>query len=461
MVENRVMLADSYKYSQPPQYPGNMIGMYDYMEARKNKTGKVVFFGAQYILKEYFSTPITIGEVMEAYRYAEGHGEPFDLGGWTYIVHELGGMLPVKISSLPEGGVYPTGVPLMVIQYTDEKVAWVVGWLETVLMKVWYPTAVATKSYEVRQLLLKYAEMTQDNPFVDFQYHNFGDRGSTCVEAAGIGGVAHLTQFLGTDNFNSLRYCEEFYNNVDDPLIAGYSIPATEHSTVTSWGREGEFDFYDNFLEINKERDLIACVVDSYDPYKATDYLTSGEYKEKVESEEYPNFVLRPDSGEPEAVVTTMIRIMEANNVAFTVNDKGFKVFTNYSILWGDGITPHQIAIILHVVTQLGYSSSIMAFGSGGDLMQNVNRDTNGFAVKCSSITLAYLDGVEEREVYKDPITDPGKKSKRGKVAAIRNSNGVYSAGYAVDSRNAMEVIYLNGKLMKTHNFEEIRKASR
>ena len=216
MKENRVMLADSYKYSQPRQYPDNMVGMYDYMEARKNTTGRIVFFGAQYILKEYFTTPITMGEVMEAYRYATAHGEPFDLDGWKYIVGELGGLLPVKISSLPEGGVYPTGVPLMIIQHTDEKVAWIVGWLETVLMKVWYPTAVATKSYEVRQLLTKYAEMTQDNPFVDFQYHNFGDRGSTCVEAAGIGGVAHLTQFMGTDNFNSLRYCEEYYNDATD-----------------------------------------------------------------------------------------------------------------------------------------------------------------------------------------------------------------------------------------------------
>jgi nicotinamide phosphoribosyltransferase len=64
----------------------------------------------------------------------------------------------------------------------------------------------------------------------------------------------------------------------------------------------------------------------------------------------------------------------------------------------------------------LGFSAENFAFGSGGDLMQNVSRDTLKFAMKCSAIK---VNG-EWRDVYKDPITDQGKKSIRGRVEDSR-----------------------------------------
>ena len=57
-----------------------------------------------------------------------------------------------------------------------------------------------------------------------------------------------------------------------------------------------------------------------------------------------------------------------------------------------------------------GYSADNIAFGMGGGLLQHVNRDTMKFAMKCSAIV---KDG-HVVEVYKDPITDQGKKSKKG-----------------------------------------------
>ena len=48
--------------------------------------------------------------------------------------------------------------------------------------------------------------------------------------------------------------------------MAGFSIPATEHSTTTSFGRDGEEEFlnqvFDNFA---KEGAIFATVADSYD----------------------------------------------------------------------------------------------------------------------------------------------------------------------------------------------------
>lgn len=453
--ENRVMLADSYKYSQPMQMPTGTTGMYDYLEARGGEYKDVTFFGLQYIMKKYFSTPITVQEVQEAKQWAEIHGEPFDEEGWMHIASYLQGMLPVRIKAIAEGTSVPTKIPMVTIESTDEKVYWVVSYLETLILKVWYPTTVATKSKTVKDMILKYLEETGTPESIGFKYHNFGDRGSTSVESAGIGGMAHMTQFLGTDNFNSLRYAKEFYS----ASIAGFSIPASEHSTVTSWSKDGEYDFFENYIEIFKDKPIIACVMDSYNIFKAVDYITKGKFKEKIESEDYPTFVIRPDSGNPVEILNSILNTMEDNSVAFTVNAKGYKVFNKYAIIWGDGVTPDIIEDMLKYVIFRGYSADVIAFGSGGDIMQNVNRDTSRFAVKCSSIT---VNGVQ-RDVFKDPITDQGKTSKKGRVASFWNNKtkeyfvGVDGKVYP-DSIEVLETVFENGIFVKEYTFDEVRE---
>jgi nicotinamide phosphoribosyltransferase len=173
-----------------------------------------------------------------------------------------------------------------------------------------------------------------------------------------------------------------------------------------------------NFLEKNKGKNLIACVGDSYDIFNFTDFITKGEFKNKIENEDYPTFVIRPDSGDAVDVINTMLNIMEKNNVAFDVNDKGYKIFKKYRIIWGDGINMDTMRNILTTVTLRGYSTQNIAFGSGGWLMQQHDRDTLGFAIKCSEIT--FKDG-STRDIFKDPITAPGKKSKKGKVTTYKN----------------------------------------
>jgi len=465
---NRVMLADSYKYSQPLQYPTNMSSMFDYMEARSSKVyPKLVWIGLQAKLKTYFSKPITEEEVNEAYLYTSAHGIPFEYDGWMYIVNELKGKLPIRIKAVPEGSVVPTGHVLMTVEATDPKVPWVVGWIETILMKLWYPCTVATKSYYVKKMLMEYAEQTQDTPFVDFQYHNFGDRGSTTVEAAAIGGMAHLSVgFQGTDNFAAVKYINELYGPCKFPA---FSIPATEHSTITSWGKDGEFNAYLNYLETYKKYPIIACVMDSYNIFNAVNCITTGMFKNKIESEDYPIFVIRPDSGDPISVLNGVLYIMEDNFVRYKVNKKGYKVWDKYRIIWGDGITPEQIETILDYVVSRGYSSECIAFGSGGDLMQNCTRDTLGFAIKCSSITLEHVNKetgdkiTSKRDVFKDPITDNGKVSKKGELMLYQDEKGRYiteniSNKAAPNWIPVLETIYENGTFVKEYTFDKIRE---
>jgi len=473
-----INLSDSYKYSQPWQYPENMIGMFDYAEARSDKVYPATLFtGLQGIINKYLMNPITEQEINEAYVEAQSHGIPFNMEGWMHIFDKHNGFLPVEIKAVTEGTLIPTKNVLFTIKYTDEKVPWVVGFLETLLMKTWYPSNIATRSYYVKQMLKGYWKDTVDKSEqfgINFAFHNFGDRGSSSVESAAIGGTAHLTQFLGTDNFNSLSYARKYYNSSEP----GYSIPATEHSSTTAWGKDSELDMIMSHLEFNKDRDVIAAVCDSYNYLETVNAVTSKAFKSKIESDDYPKFIIRPDSGDPSEMIWATLDIMEENNVAYTINSKGFKVFNKYGIIWGDGIDMNVMEQLLIMLKHRGYAASNIAFGSGGWLMQQHDRDTQGWAVKCSQITIkeeysytgAEIDMIKHitRDVFKDPITDPGKTSKKGELTLWYNSKSKEYFTDLVDLiipqdssiTNVLNTVYKNGKILNQQTLEQIRTRS-
>lgn len=411
---NFLLLSDSYKYSHYNQYPEGTNRIFSYFESRGGEYDKVMLNGLQWYVNTYlvdWVESLESFDIDEAAIYAQKHGIPFNRAGFESLYKYVGEhkKLPVEIYSVPENIPLTPKTVLFTIENTVDEFYWLVGWLETLLMKVWYPSTIATKCHEVRKMLTTYATLTSDNPsWVDFAYHNFGDRGSSSVESALIGGLAHLSQFKGTDNFNAA---------VQHMYDAGqaFSITASEHSTVTSWGRSNEFKFIRNYLEISKDRPIIACVLDSYNIYDAVNYVT-GALKQLIESEAYPMFVMRPDSGEPIQVINKILEIAENNRVSFKINSKGYKVWDKYRLIWGDGITPETINQIMEYVTNKGYAADNFAFGSGGDLMQNLTRDTCKFAIKASAIRI----GTQWQDVYKDPITDLGKASKRGRLITVK-----------------------------------------
>lgn len=452
---NRVMLADSYKYSHYNQYPRNTIRIFDYFESRGGEYNDIVFFGLQYILKRYFCTPITQEEVEEAYEYSKEHGIPFNKEGWDRIVSVYGGFLPIKIKAVPEGMIIPVKNALFTVESAsrNKKDFWVASWIETVLMKVWYPTTIASKSYAVKKMLVKYSNLTGSG-FVDYQYHNFGDRGSTVVEAASVGSGGHLIFFKGTDNFHSLKFIGDYYNQKKGVAL---SIRASEHSTVSSWGKAKRFKFYNQYLEDSKKEHIVACVMDTYDIFKDVDYVTKGAFKDKVESDEYPIFVVRPDSGNPLEVLGKLFKIFEKNNVSYFINDKGYKMFNKYRIIWGDGVNMESMEEMLKFVISLGYSSDNMAFGSGGDLMQKIDRDTSKFAIKCSAIELS--NGII-REVFKDPITDRGKASKKG-IISLYLIDGEYKTlkiDESLKDKEVLKEIFNTGVLIEDYTYNQIRE---
>jgi nicotinamide phosphoribosyltransferase len=71
-----------------------------------------------------------------------------------------------------------------------------------------------------------------------------------------IGGMAHLINFMGTDTISAVVGARKYYNEA----IAGFSVPAAEHSTITSWGRENEVEAYRNMLnQFAEARCSVGC----------------------------------------------------------------------------------------------------------------------------------------------------------------------------------------------------------
>lgn len=461
-MHNIILNSDSYKYSQYNQYPPGTEYIYSYIESRGGKYDETVFFGLQAFIKEYLCTPVTMDMIDEAEAIITAHGEPFNREGWEYIVREHGGRLPVEIRAVPEGTVVPVKNILASIINTDPKCYWLTSFLETALLRaVWYPTTVATNSREIKKVILDALERTGDTSGIDFKLHDFGARGVSSLESAGIGGAAHLVNFMGTDTVEALLFARRYYG----ADMAGFSVPATEHSTITSWGRENEVDAYRNMVKKNgKPGGIVSVVSDSYDIYEAC-RLWGTELKQDVLASG-ATLVVRPDSGDPATVVRTCLTILD-EYFGHEVNDKGYKVLNNVRVLQGDGITIDSIKDILLAVTEIGYSADNLVFGQGGALLQIVNRDDQRFAMKCSA---ACING-EWVDVFKDPITDPGKQSKKGKLklakvlTEIRSGERVYHYFTVSDKeadyrkfQDVLETVYKNGEIRRIMNFEEIRQ---
>jgi len=461
---NPILDTDSYKASHWLQYPSDVSSMYSYFESRGGRYRDIVFFGLQYYLEEYLSASIIHEHVDEAERFFVAHGEPFNREGWDYLIDTYGGHFPVRIRAVPEGTIVPSGNVLFDIELAvpDPRIFWVVSWLETLLVRVWYPTTVASRSYHCKKVIFHALTETSDDPMneIAFKLHDFGARGVSSRESARIGGAAHLVHFLGSDTVEGIRAANHYYGASSG--MAGYSIPAAEHSTITMWGRENEVAAYRNFVRSYLvERTvpagmpkIAACVSDSYDLFNVIENVWCGELNETIRSSG-GKLVARPDSGDPIDVNLRCLEIME-RKVGMRTNTKGYKVLPPHlGLIQGDGINDESIDEILQALKRRTYSASNIAFGMGGGLLQQVDRDTLKFAFKCAA---ARRNG-QWIDVSKDPITDSGKRSKKGHLALVHDG-GAFATVRGPREDDALIPVYENGRILRRFTLDEVRSTA-
>ena len=457
---NPILRTDSYKLSHWFQYPSNTTHVYSYLMSRGGFWKHTMFAMLQYILKAYFEGAVfeykDIVEAAETSMLHFGSGSVFNYEGWTRLLEKHHGKLPLRIRAVPEGMVVPVRHPLMTIENTDPEFPWLTNWAETLLLKVWYPITVATLSFEIKQAIGRDLVRTGNPDLLPFKLHDFGYRGVSSEETAAIGGAAHLVNFQGTDTMAALSLLWQYY----DAPMAGYSIPAMEHSTVTAWGEEHEREAYENMLD-HCPTGLVACVIDSYDPHRAVEEIFGGTLREKILRRD-GTVILRPDSGDPCVILEDIFNTV-ADRFGFETNSKGWKVLPQQvRVIQGDGVNYQNILRINSHLIRAGWSMDNWGYGMGGALLQQQNRDTMRFAIKCSAIK---RDGTWE-EVHKTTVADPSKASIGGRFDLLRSPDGDFETTQSDDwdDRNAsgwtnvLDTVFEDGVIKKVHSLEDIRK---
>lgn len=455
---NIVLATDSYKLNHWHQYPTGTEAVYSYFESRAGAIyPETTFFGLQSILKNYFvGQVVTKHDIDMAASLAAAHfGDPalFNRAGWEHILNHHLGELPLRIKAVPEGTRVPISNVMMTVENTCPKCYWLTNAMESLLTHVWAPSTVATISHKVLAMIEGYViETGGDRDLVKFQLHDFGYRGVSSHEGAAISGAGHLIDGRGTDTLPAIELLMRDY--YADMAEIAYSVPATEHSVMTSLGREGEMNIVSGLLT-NYPTGILSAVGDSYDIYHFAEELGT-TFKDRIMARD-GKFVLRPDSGDPVETMVKLSRMLSTHFGGF-VNKQGFHVFDSHiGLLWGDGLEPATIEEILEATTAAGFCASNYVFGMGGGLLQKINRDMQRFAFKCS----AQKRLGEWVDIYKDPL-DSTKVSKKGRLQLEHNKNGWFTTQLSgegkVDSgANLLKTVFEDGELVNTYTLAEVR----
>lgn len=456
------------------QYPEGTTKIYSYLHTRSDKKyDKIIVYGLKYLIKEYLSHPITEDMVQEFFYYRKkilGNEAPRHIIDKLYGLATLG-YIPLEIKSFPEGTVLDAQSVIATVTNTVPGFHWVVGFFESLLLHAWYPITVASASLKYKILVEKYAIETCDNSdHIPYSVHDFGYRGCSSEESAMVASSAHLLNFLGTDTVSALDFIENNYETEPGQVI-GVSVPASEHSVMCCYGRKEEIKAFERMLDLYPTG-IISIVADSYDVWNAVTNIAF-KLKDKILARE-GKVVFRPDSGKPIDIICGEkidippfdrhpgILELLSSVFGYTVNDKGYKIINpKVGLIYGDGMTYDNFEAILSEMSEQRWASSNLVIGVGGLLLQSHSRDDLGFSFKA---TYAEIDG-KPVEIFKDPITDPNKRSLQGLIRAecCHVSDHPYrnifhdQQSWAQEKSGRLKTIFKNGKLFMTDSWGHLR----
>lgn len=463
MNKNIATMTDSYKFLNNALLE-EVTKINSYMESRNGSEYPTsVFFGLQYLLKEYLVgvrvTKDMIEKAAQVAKYHLGNASDFNRPMWQHIVDNCGGKLPIEIKAVPEGIELPESNVWMTITNTDDKCFGLVNHCETLLTNVFSACMVATKSKYIKRILLEFADATcEKKDHIKFQLHDFAQRSAKCPEAALWNGIGHLINFYGTDTVLAWEGARDYYNGNVETI--GYSVFATEHNYMMYKGRNGESQVLYEIL-MKRPKGIISVVSDTYDIYNFVDNYVGKVYRNMIKARDGV-FVVRPDSVTPDhdtpAKLTVWILESLWKNFGGTANSKGYKVLDPHvRVIYGDSLTEVSIRDILTMAKEAGFSSENLVFGCGSYLLDKHNRDTLRCAYKSSAME---ING-NWIGTYKEPLGS-NKKSKRGrmKLALIGGKYETiteYDAKYDMVS-DQLVTVFRNGELTIDWTLDEIRK---
>ncbi len=486
---NPLLNIDGYKSSHRKMYPEGTTLVYSNYTCRStkrmpNEAKDVVVFGIQYMCKyinelwqeNFFNQPKE-QVISEAKKFLESYlGMEYKVEHFGKL-HELG-YLPIEIKALEEGTIIQEGIPLFTIKNTHPDFFWLTNFLETSLSTlIWKPVHSASLAYAYKRILTKYTKETNPEAleFVDFQGHDFSFRGMQSIESAISSGMGFLTSFSGTDTIPALQGIKHYYGDEN----VGFSVPASEHSTICAHGKDGEIDTFKYVME-QYPKGILSMVSDTWDLWKVlTKFLP--QLKEEILSRD-GKLVIRPDSGDPVNIICGCLSKLKNGNQAITQNEykgviellwdifggttnkQGYKVLNSHiGALYGDSITLERAEQICERLKAKGFASTNIVLGIGSYSMGYATRDNQGGAVKS---TYVEVNG-KARNIFKNPITDNGEKKSKCGLLAVTTSNNNENFGDIIvydkctweeEAKGLLKTVFLNGKLTRETTLTEIRE---
>lgn len=505
---NPLLLTDGYKLSHREQYPAGTTLVYSNWTPRKSRIDgieHIVNFGLQHVMKQihqdfqdyFFSQPKDYTcnhykKVVESYL-----GTEYDVSH-IEALHDLG-YLPLVVKQLPEGDLVPLRVPTMTIVNTHPDFFWLVNYLETLIScMLWQPMTSATIALKYRKIFEWWAERTGGKADIvpgilnniDIQGHDFSMRGMGGAGSAVLSGIGHAAIFKGSDTLPVLEAMNNNYGAEGDLSIC--SVPATEHSVMCAGSKDGEFETFKRLITETYPSGIVSIVSDTWDLWTVlTDYLP--RLKDEIMARD-GKVVIRPDSGDPVYILTGnksadpdtpeykgVVQLLWETFGGTTVKGKEgheFKVLDPHvGCIYGDSITPERANDICERLAMHQFASTNWVAGIGSYTYQYNTRDTFGFAMKATYVKVKS----EDREIFKDPITDDGTKKsakgllmvgKRVDVSKLENDSilqdelpsgvGEYiltdQVDWDVEKGGFLQPLYINGEFHNLSTLAEVRE---
>jgi nicotinamide phosphoribosyltransferase len=403
---------------------------------------------------------------------------------------------------------------------------------ETLLMKIWATCTVAAYNRIMKELITKYHALTSDLPafLIDYMHHDFGYRGVSSEETGRLMAAAAMTSFKGTDTMGGLSLIKKFYSPDGatwSECMGGFSVIASEHSVMCSYGgRHKEATAYLEIINMVKNHPkiksakplsgviILSLVSDTYNIYNVSHRILKqleNEFIGWTNDNGIPlKVVVRPDSGVPSNVLfgynevvkgictdddvlsvapndlcqrvaddmgiplAEGIKLVEKgifqiliDQFGSSVNSKGFKVLhPQIGVLQGDGVVHYRVEEFFKIMSHESYKidTMMLVVGSGGKNLQAHDRDEQKWAIKATEVDI----NEETIPIEKNPITDPGKKSKKGDLKLVKKKitedpmkewmNFVTlqegQEGFA-EAENVLVPVFENGEILIEYDFEK------
>jgi nicotinamide phosphoribosyltransferase len=480
---NPLMLIDFYKADHRRQYPEGTELVYSNFTPRKSRqegNDKLVFFGLQYLVKEYlvkqwnegfFNMPKT--QVVSDYKRRMDNALGKDSIPIEHIaaLHDLG-YLPLVVKGLPEGTIVTSKIPVVTVYNTAPKFFWLTNYLESLMSAIlWKPCTSATTAFQYRKVFNAFAKETVGETDIDFMYwqgHDFSFRGMSGIEDACMSAAGHLLSFYGTDTVPAIDFHELYYNANSDTELVGGSVPATEHSVMCMGTKDNEIETFERLIEKIYPAGIVSIVSDTWDFWKViTEFLP--QLKTKILARN-GKVVIRPDSGDPVKIIVgdkdatpgspEYKGAIECMWEVFggTTTSKGYKLLdAHIGLIYGDSITLQRQKDILNGLKEKGFASFNVVLGIGSYTYEYVTRDTYGFAMKA---TYGEVNG-EARNIFKDPKTDDGTKKSAKGLMQVTEVGGTLvmkdECTWEEEKQGLLQKVFENGKIINEQSLSEIR----